>query len=144
MSRMFIDYLTADIYKNNNTDYSNGGLSSRHNEVIIFNPNLSIPYIIEIIKQDNLDIDKCVQAVHRPRLSYVHLEPIYTKVDVDSIYKDEIVYINVWSMYGGCKVDSSDSRFKEYVYGVKYAVNLHDRVEEYTRTISENKTEDKI
>jgi len=129
MSRQFQDYFTAYVYKNKNNDSSNGGLSSRHDQVIIFRSELSIPYIVEIIKQDNLDIDKCVQAVYRKQIEYVHLEPISAHVDVDTIHSEKIEYIDKWCMFGGCYVSSSDSRFKECVHQVKYPISLHDRIE---------------
>lgn len=124
-------YLSADIYKNGKEDYSNGGLSSNHNDVIMFKTDLSTEKIIKIIINDNLNIEKCVQAIKRDYINYVHFEPISYFINIEDFKKSIITINKTSSCHGGCYIKTSDSRYKEYTFNIQYPLSLHDRVFEY-------------
>ena len=103
--------LNAYIYKHNGEDFSNGGVSSRFNEVCLV--NVAGP------SEPDDQHPACVLNVGRQE-GTVRVFPLET--------------VGKWAMAGGCYVGTSDSRFGEAIekllghrfYG---AVALHDRVE---------------
>tara|TARA_Y100000310_G_C20632346_1_gene789310 strand:- start:1215 stop:1571 length:357 start_codon:yes stop_codon:yes gene_type:complete len=102
--------LNCYIYKNKGKDYSNGGLSSNYDEVLVIIEGEDIGPV------EQSDDTPTVKVVKRMLWGeeYIHVEPLDGPEGVG------------W-MAGGCIVSSSDSRFGEHVN--KYPVSLHDRCE---------------
>ena len=103
--------LNAYIYKHNGEDYSNGGISSRFDQVCLV--NVSGPF------EPDAEHPACVLLLGNVdgTAKVVALEDTHQHV-----------------MNGGCFVSTSDSRFSEAVenlIGLRFygAVALHDRVE---------------
>lgn len=105
--------IKAWIYKHNGEDCSNGGLSSKFNEVYV------------PVKDGHIEVsldnppENLVRIVRRQLFGreYVHFEPWSAKAS------------GKWYMFGGTYVDDSDSRFREEVNNGGYPVSLHDRTE---------------
>lgn len=110
---MIAKALPVNIYKHKGDDCSNGGISSRYNEILLLCDDGFIN-----VDMDNPPENLC-KVVKRNLWGrgYVHIEPI------KEIGKDRTGY-----MHGGCVVSTSDSRFGRAT-GVDYPVNLHDRTE---------------
>jgi len=105
--------LPVYIYKYRNGDCSNGGISSRYNEILLICPDGFVN-----VDENNPPENLC-KVVKRNLFGevYVHIEPVATPPKGHTSY-----------MSGGCIVDSCDSRFNK-VTGVSYPVSLHDRTE---------------
>lgn len=107
----FTRCIQAYIYKHDGEDFSNGGISSRFNTVLV------------PVKGGHLDVSldnpppNFVRIVRRNLFGreYVHLEP--------HDLKDRCC------MAGGTFVDTSDSRFSDTIKNGGYPVSLHDRTE---------------
>ena len=103
--------LSVEIFKNHFGDSSNGGISSRFTEILVECPDGN-----REIDLDNPPDNFCV--VEKRILwgeKHYYVRP-YAKADgVD------------W-MYGGCIVDTSDSRWSRLIE-VGYPLHLHDRTE---------------
>ena len=104
--------LIAKIFKSNYVDCSNGGLSSRSEGVCL--TNVDGPF-------EPSDQYPAAKLVVRPRVGNLVCIP-------------EEIGADKWTMFGGCFVYSSDSRFSEAVrhmtgYGFGFPVAMHDRVE---------------
>lgn len=110
---MIAKALPVNIYKHKGDDCSNGGISSRYNEILLLCEDGFIN-----VDMDNPPENLC-KVVKRKLWDkvYVHIEPVRESA------KDRTHY-----MYGGCIVSTSDSRF-EKATGVDYPINLHDRTE---------------
>lgn len=92
------------------SDYSNGGISSRFNQILL----LCDEGYVDIDEENGLPENLChVVEVGR---GHKAIEPFVT-VDEG----------NVGWMYGGCICDTSDSRFNRLSGG--YPLHLHDRQE---------------
>lgn len=102
--------LRADIYKHSGQDFSNGGISSRCNEVTIVGPG--IPEVHEA-NEHAPAVRINVRQIGGPVVS---LEPVDKPSGV------------VGPMAGGCYVGTCDSRLREAI-GFYGAVSLHDRFE---------------
>lgn len=106
-----IKCIRAEIYKNENRDFSNGGLSSKFDTVLI------------PVKDGCIDVDRdnppenLVRIVRRNIFGreYVHVEPWGKE--------------NETVMAGGTFVYTCDSRFNETINNGGYPVSLHDRQE---------------
>lgn len=98
--------LPIDIYKHNNSDCSNNGISANYNEVYLICEDGYID-----LDENNLP-NNVVRVVTRNifGVEYKHIEP----------------YDNGGYMFGGCYCASSDSRFDKIS---KYPLPLHDRTE---------------
>lgn len=102
--------LIASIFRDRNSDCSNGGISSRHDRVTIvnvegpFDPTPNAPAVKLVVR-----------GIGGERV--VHFEPV-----------EPVAEGNVGYMAGGAFVASSDSRFRRAV-GFYGAVSLHDRQE---------------
>jgi hypothetical protein len=103
--------LRADIYRYNNQDFSNHGISSRCHQVTIVGPG--IPEVFEAT-----DEAPAVELYHIG--NSVNLRPLDKPSGA------------VGPMMGGCYVGSSDSRFGDAI-GFYGAVALHDRFETPTQ-----------
>lgn len=103
--------LTVYIFKSRFGDSSNGGISSRFNEILVECPNGNSE-----VDLDNPPANFCV-VVKRILWGEKHyyVRP-YAEPD------------GVGWMYGGCIVDTSDSRWSELIE-VDYPLHLHDRTE---------------
>ena len=105
-----IKCIEVEIYKDRFGDSSNGGVSRTNDTVLIPHKD---GYIT--VDADNPPENLC--RVVRRRLfgcEYVHVQPFG---------------LGGTSMFGGCFVYSSDSRFADAVRNGGYPVALHDRVE---------------
>ena len=112
--------LIASIYRNSSGEFSNGGISAFHTEVTIVNCSGSFSATKErppvlLMKGARKGYVKCVPAVEAENGEY---EPV-----------------EGWSMFGGCYVGCSYSRFTEKVkeLGADHGsiVAFHDRFESY-------------
>lgn len=103
--------LRCGIFRDGKGDYSNHGISSRHNEVLVICPDGPVE-----IDENNLPDNLC-KVVKRDLgfAIHIHIEP-YAEAK------------GVGYMYGGTIIDASDSRFGR-VTGVDYPVRFHDRDE---------------
>lgn len=103
----------AEIFRWKLGDCSNGGISSRFDDVLI--PCKNGPVDVDL---DNPP-ENLVKVVRRKLFGreYVHLEP----------YNDK----GKWWMAGGTYVHSCDARFGEIINNGGYPVGLHDRTEEH-------------
>lgn len=101
--------LSADILKHRGGDCSNGGLSSKFEEVLVSTEDtddLESEYskpLVKIVKRDLFG------------RTYVHAEPVNPPEKGQSGY-----------MAGGCFIYSCDSRFRQVC---EYPVSLHDRTD---------------
>lgn len=102
--------IRVGIYKHENEDSSNGGISSKYNHVLVLHPAGWID-----IDKENPPENLCriVERVIFGKL-YTHVEPVQRPKHLG------------W-MYGGCNVDCSDSRWHEMAGS--YPLHLHDRQE---------------
>lgn len=110
--------LPVEIFKNGWGDCSNGGVSSRHNEVLVLCDEGFIP-----VDMDNPPDNLCV-------------------VEKRILWGEKHYYVRPYAepsgvgwMYGGCICDTSDSRWSRLTE-VGYPLKLHDRTEtqeEYDR-----------
>ena len=101
-------YLTVDIYKRNGSVSPLNSISSRYDRVAL--PCHDGP--LEESEIGDFPVIKIVRRTFFGR-EYVHAEP-----EGDTRH----------AMYGGCILDSSDTRFRETT-GVIYPIKLHDRYE---------------
>ena len=103
--------LKLEIYKSKFGDCSNGGISSRFNEVLILCPDGN--YEVDL---ENPPENLCI-LVKREILGeiHMHVEP-WAKAN------------GVGWMAGGCVVDTPDSRWSR-LKGNYYPLKLHDRME---------------
>lgn len=116
--------LIASIYKDNGQDWSNGGISSRVNEVTVvnidgpFEPTEDRPAVL-LVPGNVMGTAKIVPAIQTIGDAWVENHPSGS----------------VGPMMGGCYVATSDSRFSRAVKDVtgnrlwSGAVPLHDRFE---------------
>lgn len=103
--------LPINIYKHNNSDCSNNGISANYNEVYL------------ICEDGHIDLDEnnlpnnVVRVVTKNVFDeeYKHIEPYAEKPS------NKVGY-----MFGGCYCGCSDSRFRAIS---KYPLPLHDRTE---------------
>ena len=103
-------YITVDIYKRNNGSVSPlNSISSRYDRV-------ALPCVDGPLEESEISGIPVIKLVRREIAGreYVHAEP-----EGDTRLP----------MYGGCILDSSDSRFRETT-GVIYPIKLHDRYED--------------
>ena len=101
-------YITVEIYKRNGDASPLNSISSRYDRV-------ALPCSDGPLEDDDIagiPVIKLVRRTIRDR-DYVHAEP-----------EGETQQ----PMYGGCILDTSDSRFQETT-GVPYPIKLHDRFE---------------
>ena len=101
-------YITVDIYKRNGSVSPLNSISSRYDRVALPCPDGPL----EESEISDFPVIKIVRRTVFGR-EYVHAEP-----DGDQRH----------AMYGGCILDSSDTRFRETT-GVIYPIKLHDRYE---------------
>jgi hypothetical protein len=102
-------YITVDIYKRNNASVSPlNSISSRYDRV-------ALPCVDGPLEESEISGIPVIKLVRRKIAGreYVHAEP-----EGDTRLP----------MYGGCILDTSDSRFHETT-GVSYPIKLHDRYE---------------
>jgi hypothetical protein len=109
--------LIANIYKNNGQDFSNGGLSSRVNEVTVV--NVDGPF-------EPTEDRPAVLLVEGNARGTVKVVPALEGGDGWTAWPG--------SMMGGCYVATSDARFTQAVedlLGISFygAIALHDRYE---------------
>lgn len=104
--------VAVDILRRNGADCTNGGISSRFNEVLVEVPNGYLE-----VDVDNPPENLC-RIVRRNFLGneYVHLEPVSLK--------------GRCAMAGGNYAYASDSRFNYTISNGGYPVSIHDRVED--------------
>jgi|SRR5215213_6260482 len=103
-------YITVDIYKRNKGSVSTlNSISSRYDRV-------ALPCVDGPLEESEISGIPVIKLVRREIAGreYVHAEP-----EGDPRLP----------MYGGCILDSSDSRFRETT-GVIYPIKLHDRFED--------------
>ena len=102
--------ISLGIYKHNGKDYSNGGISSRYNEVLLEHEDGWIEF------DENNPPENLCKVVMRRLFGkiYLHVEPVAAPTGIG------------W-MSGGCVVNSCDSRYSELTDG--YPLVLHDRQE---------------
>lgn len=100
--------LSVDIYKYKNGDCSNGGISSKYNEILL----LCDEGWIEV-EGNEPNLCKVVARELWGEI-YYHVEPVARPTGAG------------W-MAGGCIVNSCDSRFRQMANG--YPLSLHDRQE---------------
>lgn len=106
-----IKCITAYIYRSGHGDCSNGGISSRYDEVLV------------PVEDGYIDVD-----TDNPPENLV-------RIVRRNIYGCEYVHVEPWNcegrivMSGGTFVYSSDSRFIETINNGDYPVSLHDRCE---------------
>lgn len=99
--------LPVNIYKHQNSDCSNGGISSRYDEILLICDDGFIE-----VDENNPPENLCkVVKRHLFWRDYYHVEPVAKAEGAG------------W-MYGGCIVCTSDSRFR-----FDYPLKLHDRTE---------------
>jgi len=131
--------LRASIYKENGRDYSNGGISSRVNEVTIvgrdidrvggaiFEPTVDAPAVVLVRRTMTRNggyrrrvIDPATGSIKHEYVGetyeYVHAEPLQQHE------------LGLWLMNGGTYIATSDSRFNEATGG-HGPIALHDRYE---------------
>ncbi len=122
-----VDYLYCDIYKHKGHDCSNGGLSSKYDDVILFNENKNFEDIVAFCSMNSINIEKACIVVSRiiGTEVYKHIVPILENND------------KKWTMFGGSYISTSDSRFRSIINTNKtflkhnIPVSLHDRVENW-------------
>lgn len=117
--------LTVDIYKHGGQDFSNGGLSSDHDEVTIV--NVSGPY-------EPTPERPAVLLVAGSRAGIAKVIPAVEHENGQGGWAALSDPGSVGPMMGGCYVASPDSRFAtavEAIVGGRFygAVPLHDRFE---------------
>lgn len=105
--------LRAEIVKSPRGDYSNGGVSSRFDEVTLVGPEFTGPFE----PTESAPPLRLVKRVLGSGRVLFHFEPLAKPLGA------------VGPMFGGAYVASSDSRFTEAVEGMYGAVPLHDRFE---------------
>ena len=101
--------LPVDIYKFNGEDCSNGGISSRFESILLICDD-------GFIDVDENDLPENLCKVVKRNLfgrDHYHVEPVAEPPKGHTSY-----------MYGGCIVNTSDSRFR-----FDYPLKLHDRTE---------------
>lgn len=122
--------LIARILKSDGQDSSNGGLSSRANEVCIvnaegpFEPSADAPAVLMVQTRHGNIV--CVPA-----------DKVTKTGGYEWSYQDaegSRYVVDKWLMFGGCYIETSDSRFGAAVrdlsgYRYGFPVALHDRVE---------------
>jgi hypothetical protein len=101
--------IICQIYRWNLGECSNGGISSKFNEVVVIDPYINGPFE----PNENTPAVKLVRRTIGGE-SYIHAEPILPNGE--------------WKhfMAGGTFISSCDSRFRSVC---KYPVALHDRTE---------------
>lgn len=110
------DFLTAYVLRNATLgDCTNGGVSSRSEDLEVFAPHLSFAQVADYCLENRIDVNKVLKLVYRESIDYIHAEPIINR--------------HKWYMFGGNYVKTSDSRFKDLT-GIRYPVPVHDRTEE--------------
>lgn len=103
--------LSIGIYKNRHKDCSNGGISSKFDEILV-----ECPDGWQEIDENNPPENLCKIVVRDLGFTVdVHVEPVVKPNGAG------------W-MYGGCIVDTSDSRWTR-LKGHYYPLKLHDRCE---------------
>lgn len=105
--------LTIYVYRSGIGDCTNGGISSRYNELILVGEGIEGPVTVDL---DNPP-ENLVKIVKRKlfqgtynEMEHMHIEP----------YNNE----GKWFMYGGNIACASDSRFPSH-----YPLKIHDRYE---------------
>ncbi len=108
--------LTLSIFKNDGRDFSNGGLSSKANEVTLVGPG--VPELFEATEKAPAVVLK------EGPLGTIRVVPL------------DLAQTNTWVMFGGTFVFTSDSRFGAAIraqFGkdrdTSIALKLFDRVE---------------
>lgn len=103
--------LPIEIFKSKFGDCSNGGISSKYNEILVECPDGYIE-----VDENNLPENFCKIVTRDLGFAVVqHVEPVARPKGVG------------W-MAGGCIVDTSDSRWSR-LKGNYYPLKLHDRCE---------------
>ena len=102
--------LPVYVFKNEGKDWSNGGITSRFNEILVLNDKGHVQ-----VDLDNPPENLCVYVERELWLGEVfnYIEP-YAPKEKGCVG---------W-MYGGCIADTSDSRFQS-----DHPVRIHDRQE---------------
>lgn len=102
--------ISVGIYKHNGQDCSNGGISSKFNEILLEHEEGWIEF------DENNPPENLCKLVARRLFGniYIHVEPVKNPEGLG------------W-MSGGCVVNSCDSRYSEISSG--YPLVLHDRQE---------------
>jgi len=117
---MKIKAISADVYRFQLGDCTNGGVSSRHRELLL---PCEDGYID--VDTDNLPENFCYV-----RLRMIGDQKIYD-IRPAEIKDGELVDRDgKWYMAGGNFAHSSDARFSRMVGGMYGAIAIHDRVEE--------------
>jgi len=104
--------LTVNIYKSNNSDSSNGGISSQYTEVLLLDENLD-GYL------DESDAERLSLPIVKLQNNGGYL----SAVPVDQPEGDGAA---IGPMFGGCFIWSSDSRMRRLS---QQPIPLHDRFE---------------
>ena len=101
--------LRCNIYKHQNTDCSNGGISHGHDSVLLVWDEDDVPETV-----NGTPVVKLVKRQLGGRL-YLHAEPVSRPPKGFSGW-----------MMGGCYIKTSDGRFPN-----DYPISLHDRMESF-------------
>lgn len=110
--------LSVEIFRSNYGDCSNHGISSKYKEILVECPTGPIE-----VDENNLPENFCKIVTRDLGFEvYSHVEPVARPNGVG------------W-MYGGCIVDTSDSRWSE-LKGHHYPLKLHDRCESREQYLS--------
>lgn len=119
------NYVTVRVY-HTDWDCTAGGITSIENRekfrnhYYLFSACLSMLDITEIIIEQNIPMDQCLQVEERTIGGKIY----------KSAVPINLLSSGVWHMFGGNYLMTSDSRYKE-VTGMSYPLPVHDRVENF-------------
>jgi len=112
---MKINCLSIDVYRFRHGDCTNGGISSRFGELLVFCHDGPRSFFSE----HELPLNFCtVERIY----GISHIVPAMVTED------GQIVPRPGWWMFGGNIADTSDSRWRELT-GLGYPLHIHDRKE---------------
>lgn len=116
---MKINCLSVEVLRDRFGDCTNGGISSRFNELLVACPDGPQSFDADKL----LPLNFCVMEFrHLGFTDHVRIVPATVNE------RGEIVKRPGWWMFGGNVARTSDSRFFE-LSGVHYALDIHDRQE---------------
>ena len=102
--------LRISVYRHGNYDCTNGGISSRYNELILVGEGIEGPVTVDLDNPPENVVKIVKRKLFGGKEEYMHIEP----------YNNE----GKWFMYGGNIACTSDSRFPS-----RYPLKIHDRCE---------------
>ena len=122
---MKIKALPVSVYRTGKMDCTNGGVSSRFNELLVACPDGHITIDTEVGIPDNF----CM-AQNRELFNIYGCDTMKQVRIVPATVDDSgnVVPRSGWWMYGGNIADASDSRLRDMT-GVFYPLHIHDRQE---------------